>query len=316
MTEDQLRVLRREHLDSLGLGWADIVDVVGAAFRQKMAGQVQNPPKPRVAPRNDAFVNAMPAYLGGSDRLGLKWVSGYETNASVGRPYIYGSLLMNDAATGRPVALVDGSWVTEMRTAAVSGLVMRHLTAARTLAIIGCGTQGRRHAELAVQELPTLETVRAYDRFPAAVDSLEEVVTDHPVQHAESPQDAVEGADVVISCVTEPLPQKLTSEGASTSAVFLPIDYSDAVAPEVVADSSLYLVDDRTQYESARERSFRDFRTPDGELGDLVTGQKRLPVNERSVVLNMGLAMADVALGGLLVDRSTELAVGDLVRFP
>ncbi len=199
MTENRLTVLRREDLDALALTWDEIIEVLGAAFTQKAASQVQNPPKPRVAPREDAFANAMPAYLSGSDRLGLKWVSGYQGNPTVGHPYIYGSLMMNDAATGRPMALIDGSWVTEMRTAAVSGLVMRHVEGARTVAMVGCGTQGRRHAELAMEALPDLDLVRAYDRVPAAVDRLTEVVGGRPVHRATSPQDAVEGADLVIS---------------------------------------------------------------------------------------------------------------------
>jgi ornithine cyclodeaminase/alanine dehydrogenase-like protein (mu-crystallin family) len=316
MTENRLTVLRREDLDALALTWDEIIEVLGAAFTQKAASQVQNPPKPRVAPREDAFANAMPAYLSGSDRLGLKWVSGYQGNPTAGHPYIYGSLMMNDAATGRPMALIDGSWVTEMRTAAVSGLVMRHVEGARTVAMVGCGTQGRRHAELAMEALPDLDLVRAYDRVPAAVDRLTEVVGGRPVHRATSPQDAVEGADLVISSLTEPLPSKLVADGTSSSAVFLPIDYDDAVSAQVVAGASLYLVDDRTQYASARTRAFHDFREPDGELAELVTGQRALPRGERSVVMNMGLAMADVALGGLVVDRAAELGAGDLVRFP
>lgn len=316
MSENRLTVLRREDLDGLALTWDEIIEVLGAAFAQKAAGQVQNPPKPRVGPREDAFANAMPAYLSGSDRLGLKWVSGYQGNPTVGHPYIYGSLMMNDATNGRPVALIDGSWVTEMRTAAVSGLVMRHLDGARTVALVGCGTQGRRHAELALEELHDLDVVRAYDRVPAAVDRLTQVIGDLPVHRAATPQDAVEGADLVISCVTEPLPSKLVPDSTSSSAVFLPIDYDDAVGAQVVAEASVYLVDDRSQYASARTRSFRDFREPDGELAELVTGQRALPCGERSVVMNMGLAMADVALGGLVVDRAAQLGAGDLVRFP
>lgn len=80
MTADSIVVLRRDELDSLSLSWGDIIQVLEDAFLQHSAGQVQNPPKPKVVPRPDTFANAMPAYLGGSDLLGLKWVSGYEDN--------------------------------------------------------------------------------------------------------------------------------------------------------------------------------------------------------------------------------------------
>ena len=88
---------------------------------------MQNPPKPAVRPREDAFINAMPAYLGGSDRVGIKWVSGFEQSRAKGLPYIYGVFVLTDAETGRPLALIDGGWITEMRTAGVSGVVMRHV---------------------------------------------------------------------------------------------------------------------------------------------------------------------------------------------
>jgi ornithine cyclodeaminase/alanine dehydrogenase-like protein (mu-crystallin family) len=116
---DDVLVLRGDDLEALGLSWTDVVGVLEDAFTQKAAGLVQNPPKPAVHPRPDAFINAMPAYLGGSDRVGIKWVSGYEGNREKGLPYIYGVLLLTDADTGRPLALIDGTWITEMRTAGV-----------------------------------------------------------------------------------------------------------------------------------------------------------------------------------------------------
>ena len=108
MSENTMLVLNRDDLESLGLTWKEIIDVLEDAFQQKARGLVQNPPKPKVASRDDAFIHAMPAYLGGSDRIGLKWVAGYEQNAAKGLPYIYGVMIMNDAETGRPIAMLDG----------------------------------------------------------------------------------------------------------------------------------------------------------------------------------------------------------------
>lgn len=317
MPPHELAVLRREHLDALGLDWASIIDVLDAAFRAKAEGLVQNPPKPRVAPREGAFVNAMPAYLGGADRLGLKWVSGYETNPAAGHPYIYGTLVMNDPATGLPIGLLDGGWVTEMRTPAVSGLVMRHLgDGIRTLAIIGCGVQGRRHLEVALDQVSGLERIQAFDVRPEAVAALQGLAGGIPVCRAESAQAALAGADLVVTCLTSRLPERIGPDGTAPDCVFLPVDYDDAITPAVVNEAVLFLVDDRDQYGSALARAFGGFRAPDGELADLVTGMRPLPPTGRRVVLNMGLAMADVALGGLSLDRAVQRGVGDRVRFP
>ena len=108
MSDNEMLVLNRADLEGLGLNWTEIIDVLEDAFQQKARGLVQNPPKPKVTSRKDSFIHAMPAYLGGSDRIGLKWVAGYEQNNDKGLPYIYGVMIMNDAETGRPIALLDG----------------------------------------------------------------------------------------------------------------------------------------------------------------------------------------------------------------
>ena len=64
---NDLLILNRLDLEGLGLTWPEIVDVLEDAFRQKAQGLVTNPPKPKVTSRDDAFIHAMPAYLGGSD---------------------------------------------------------------------------------------------------------------------------------------------------------------------------------------------------------------------------------------------------------
>ena len=90
---NELLILNRRDLEGLALTWPEIVDVIEDAFRQKAQGLVTNPPKPKVTSRDDAFIHAMPAYLGGSDRIGLKWVSGYEQNHAKGLPYFSAKFL-------------------------------------------------------------------------------------------------------------------------------------------------------------------------------------------------------------------------------
>lgn len=317
MTSHSILVLRRDELDSLKLGWGEIIRVLEDAFLQKAAGQVQNPPKPKVVPRPDAFVNAMPAYLGGSDLLGLKWVSGHGDNPANGHPYIYGSLIMNDAGTGRPLALIDGSWVTEMRTPAVSGLAMRQVNGqVGTLSIIGCGAQGRRHLTVALTEHPEVHTVRTFDRSPDAVRALAQLADGRKVVSARSPSDAIEGADMVVTGLTAKLDPPLEADRAADDAVFLPLDYDDAIAASVANGATAYVVDDRGQYDSVLHRAFHGFRDPDAELGDLVAGRTSIPTSGRRVLLNMGLAMEDIAVGALVLERSLAAGLGEQVRFP
>ncbi|MEX0581727.1 MAG: hypothetical protein WD228_11600 [Mycobacterium sp.] len=318
MSENQMLVLNRADLESLGLTWTEIVDVLEDAFKQKAQGLVQNPPKPKVTSREGAFIHAMPAYLGGSDRIGLKWVAGYEQNNAKGLPYIYGVMIMNDAETGRPIALLDGGWITEMRTPGVSGVTMRNVPGdPRHLAIVGCGLQGHRHLEVALDVHPGLTHVTAYDRNEGRALEMLALSGDRITRAASSPTDAVTGADLVITTITVPLDPKLDCGNTDPNALLLPVDYDDAMAQKAFDDAAVYCVDDLGQYGSVADSVyFFGLPKPDTHLAAVVAGEYDVPVTGRRMFLNMGIAMDDVALSSLVLDRATVAGTGRYIEFP
>ncbi len=311
-------VLNRADLEELGLTWAEIIDVLEDAFQQKARGLVQNPPKPKVTSRGDsAFIHAMPAYLGGSDKIGLKWVAGYENNYAKGLPYIYGVMIMNDAETGRPIALLDGGWITEMRTPGVSGVTMRHVPGdPRHLAIVGCGLQGNRHLEVALEVHPGLTHVTAYDRNPGRAQEMLDRAGDRVTRVASSPTDAVTGADLVITTITVPLDPKIDCANTDPNALLLPVDYADAMAQAAFDNAVIYSVDDPGQYNSVIEMYFSGLPKPTTDLASVVSGQVTVPTTGRRMFLNMGIAMDDVALSSLVLDRAAAAGVGRHIEFP
>ena len=313
-----LLVLGRAALESLELSWPDIIDVIEDAFRQKARGQVQNPPKPKVAPRSGAFANAMPAYLGGSDALGIKWVTGFDTNHAHGLPYIYGTVILNDPDTGRPVALLDGGWVTEMRTPAVSGVTMRHVPGeVRRLALIGFGVQGRRHLEVALVEHPEIAEIVVLDHHPEAVEAIHEAAPDREVRAAKTPEECVEGADLVITTVSVPVEPRLDCLNTAADALLLPVDYGDAMGAAAAEGAVIFAVDDPGQYASVAGVShFVGFPDPGTELAAVVAGEVDVPARGRRMFLNMGLAMDDIALAALVLERARERGVGERIAFP
>mgnify|MGYP000848266879 CR=1 FL=1 len=318
MSTNQMLVLNRADLEAIGLTWKEIIDSIEGAFKEKAQGLVQNPPKPKVASRDDAFIHAMPAYLGGSDKIGIKWVAGYEQNHAKGLPYIYGVVILNDSETGRPIALIDGGWITEMRTPAVSGVTMRHVAGAKKrLAIVGCGVQGRRHLEVALEEHPELTEVVAFDRSPEATQRLLDMAGDRVTRAATSPTDCVEGADLVITTITVALDPKLDCRNTDDNALLLPVDYDDAMATSAFHEAAMYSVDDLGQYGSVAGRKyFFDFPEPVTHLAQVVAGEYAVPTTGRRMFLNMGLAMDDVALSALVYDRAMAAGVGSHIEFP
>ena len=194
------------------------MDVAVAAMREAFAalaaGEVTAPPRGfhgSEALGADGMLATMPAHGGGAtDVLATKVVSIVPDNATRGLPTIHGLLVAFDGTTGEPLGAVDGTTVTAIRTAAVSGLATDLLAPERvsTLAILGTGVQGREHVA-AVRAVRDVERVVLWNRTAARAESLaEELRRDGlDVRVAGTPAEATAGADVVCACTaaTEPI---------------------------------------------------------------------------------------------------------------
>jgi ornithine cyclodeaminase len=131
-------------------------------------------------------------------------------NAQRGLPTVHAVVLALDATTGEPVALLDGNAITELRTAAATAVAVDHLAAenARTLAIIGCGLQGRAHVR-ALARSRDLAEVRLWshtERHALEAARALDPEIEPPVLVAGTAADAVAGADIVVTCTSSTTP--------------------------------------------------------------------------------------------------------------
>src|SRR5512135_2187971 len=149
----------------------EIIDALEAAFRELGNACVEMPPKPGVHTQPDAFIHAMPAYIPALHSVGVKWVSGYPDNHKLGLPYITGLLILNDEITGVPLAVMDCTWITAMRTGAATAVAAKYLARpeSESVGILGSGVQGRSNLE-ALNVLFKIKQVVAYDSLPEQVD--------------------------------------------------------------------------------------------------------------------------------------------------
>ena len=108
---------------------------------------------------------------------------------------------------------------------------------------------------------------------------------------AATAEEALEGADLVITAVTVPLEPRLSAANTDPDALLLPIDYDDGLGAQAANDTVLYVVDDPGQYASVSDLHFGGFRDPDGELAQVVTEELPVPATGRRMFLNMGIAM-------------------------
>jgi alanine dehydrogenase len=282
------------------------LDIVERTYLALAAGRVELPPKPGIHPRKDSFIHAMPAYLVDDDVAALKWIAGYPENKAHGLPYISGLIVLNDAETGLPVAVMDGAEITAARTAAASGVCVRRWAPQgwQKAAILGCGEQGRFHAAVLTTLNPALQ-IHAYDPHPERIQQL-----DGPVDAAGGPREAVTGADVVVSAgpiVENPEPP-ITRDWLGDSFLALPIDFDFYFSAEAIESCDLFLVDDVVQFEYYRGLGhFADWPAPAKSVGEALTDGVR---GERVACVNLGVGALDAAFASRVLAAARERGIG------
>ncbi len=148
--------------------------------------------------------NAMPAYIGGDvDISGIKWVWGFNDNRAKGIPYIGGVIILNEARTGEVLAIMDGSYITDIRTGASAGVAARYLARkdSKVLAVIGAGVQGKMNARAVCEEMP-IEEIRVMDIRPEACEAYVKEMGPElgvKVTPCRTNEEACRGADIIIT---------------------------------------------------------------------------------------------------------------------
>jgi len=149
----------------------------------------------------------MPAHLRESGNAGAKVVSVNPGNAARGLPAIHAVVLVLDVLTGRPRALMDGTWLTALRTGAVGGLAADLLARsdAKTVALFGAGVQARTQLE-AVRCVREITEVRVVSRSGASADHLAGEVVGVRAVRVDDANEAIEGADIIIAATSSSTP--------------------------------------------------------------------------------------------------------------
>ena len=183
----------------------ELIDAVEGAYRDVAAGRDQSPVRSRV-PLDDGDLLLMPGVRDGGRGASVKLVTVVPGNADRGLPVIHAVVAWFDAATGRPLALIDGATLTAMRTGAASGVGTRLLARrdATTLAMIGAGAQAEWQVRAVAAARP-IERVLVWSRTAdgrAAFAARMAGALGLDVRAASSAEEAVRAADVVCTATT------------------------------------------------------------------------------------------------------------------
>jgi len=319
MTVRQLLYLSRTDVENVGPKMPEIIGLLETAFMEKGQKRVEVPPKPGIHTLPDAFIHAMPAYIPALKSAGIKWVSGYPENYKHGLPYIAGLLILNDDETGLPYAVMDCTWITAYRTGAASALSAKYLARKQSevIGILACGVQGRTNLLAMASQFP-IKRVYAYDVSPDAQSHFVEEMsleTGLEIVGVEEAKKAVVASDIVVTSgpiLKHPTPtieKDWLRPGAFASAV----DFDSYWTGKALAQIDKLSTDDHAQFQYYRSTGYFQ-ATPDpyADLGEIVAGLKpgREREDERTMAINLGLALDDMAVAPEVYRRAKDGKVG------
>jgi ornithine cyclodeaminase/alanine dehydrogenase-like protein (mu-crystallin family) len=280
----------------------EVIPAMEKALADFSSGKVVQPVRTMLpVAEHEGFLGLMPAYTGSA--LGTKLVAFYPHNTDV--PTHHAKILLFKPETGEPLVTMDGRLITEVRTAAVSAVATEHLASpdASVLAIIGSGVQARSHLE-ALTLVRDFREVRVWSPRRAAAFARE-----HGVRATASAEEAVRGADVVVTATTSTTPVlsgEWLSPGAHVNAIGAPRPDWRELDDEVLRRARIY-VDSR---EAATAESGDVIAAGEvfAELGEVAAGTKpgRRSADEVTLFKSLGLAVEDVATAELVYRRALD----------
>lgn len=317
--DGRLRYLSRQDVESLAIPMTAVIEAVEEALREKGEGTAEMPPKPGVHPGPDAFIHAMPALLKGMRAVGLKWVSGFPSNQEKGLPYISGLFVLNDVLTGFPLSVMDCTWITGVRTGAATAVAARYLARpeSSTLGIVACGVQGRTNLEALACLFP-LVRVHAYDIDPDVAEAFARengARMDMEIIPVGSAEEAVWGMDLVVTSgpiLKDPSPA-IPAGWLAPGSFACALDFDSYWTGAAMRAVAKLATDDHAQLSYYRSVGyFRDTPEPYADLGEIAAGRApgRESPGERTMSVNLGLAIEDVATARLIYRRALESGAG------
>lgn len=302
------------------------------AYSQLSAGQTDTPLRARVnvaAHRGTALF--MPAYLTQSDDLAVKIVSVYPENAQAGLPAIHGLVLVLEAATGRPAALMEGSVLTAIRTGAGSGAAtdILALPDANSAAILGSGVQARTQLE-AVCAVRAIQEVRVYSpNRDHAKQFASEMAGYGPIpatiRVAASPRQAVAGADIICAATTSSSPVfdgHDLKPGAHVNAVgsYTPemqeVDLTTLRRSRLVVDSRAAVLAEAGDLIIPLNNGQLEAEQIHAELGEIINGDKAGRANSAEITTfkSVGVAAQDAAAARIALEEAVAKELGLVVQ--
>ena len=313
------------------LPMGECMDVMAETLKMLSRGNAVNPLRHAMwLPDKSGLIGMMPAYLGGTEVMGLKAISVFPGNHTTDYDSHQGTVMLFETVNGRLLALMDASKITAIRTAAVSGVATRLLARedASDLAILGSGVQAETHLE-AMRIARQITGVRVWSQqFDHAKKFADQASAGHaiPISAFETVKEAVDGADIIctVTSATEPILQgdwispgtHINAVGSSV-AVARELDTAAVVKSKLFVDRRESTLNEAGDFLFPKKEGAIDDGHIRGEIGDILLDRigGRASSEEITLFKSLGLAAEDVAAAHYVYQKVLKNEKGEWVQF-
>ena len=307
MKQIKIRFLSKEDIKSV-LNLERIIEITEDVFTHFGNGEIYAPPKESLPLQEPGlagmhWINSMPAFLKYKNVVGIKWVNVTSENLKRGLPVTMGVIILNDAVTGMPIAVLDGTWITHMRTGASTAIGAKLFARenSRIITVVGCGAEGRTNLE-ATARFFKFEEVHIVDINKQAMTDFAEYMRKKyafKVIAFGSVKEAVKQSDIVLLTTTAQTPLML-------AAWAKPGDFITTVAAFADLDPDIIRIADKL-YLDEKECALRRIRkmaglTIDedkiyGDICEVMAGKKAKRESKEEIIVYAPVGMGAVDVG-------------------
>ncbi|MEM7226084.1 MAG: ornithine cyclodeaminase family protein [Pseudomonadota bacterium] len=304
-TEIALPHLSEETLAGLDITTEEVIEAIETLFRRRAEQKAWSAPKAVMLPPDGRYMMAALAAADDPDILAVKTVVLNPRNPERGLPQINGLVTLLDSQTGLPRAVVDGNWVTAVRTAGLSAVAAKHMARSDSAVVgfVGCGVQAQSHLKAFADMFP-LKAIKVLGRGRPNIEALTSLAEKLGLATTEcqSGEEAISDADLVVSSVTfsASLVPFLDARHLKPGAFAAVTDLAAPWIQDGFAALDRIALDDLEQ-EAASDHKLVNPNLVSGDLAGLILGELggRANAAERCALIFRGHAMGDLALAAL-----------------
>ncbi|QWI48257.1 ornithine cyclodeaminase family protein [Bacillus mycoides] len=309
----------------------EVIEYASLALKEFSAERTITPIRgslPFANEQNTALI--MPSVAEGLGALGLKVVTVAPHNKKIGKKTINGIVMLSDFQTGEPLALLEGSYLTMIRTGALSGVATKHLARhnAKNLCIIGTGEQAKGIAE-AVLAVRDIEKIILYNRTEEKAYAFAQYIQEKfnkPAYVYSNANEAISEADIIVTTTNASTPvfTETLQKGVHINAVgsFRPSmqelpSHAIANANKVVVESKEAALEETGDLQVPIKEGLFEASNLHAELGQIISGEKAGRENDEEITIfkSVGLAVVDIIVAKYLYEKAVERGVGSSIEF-